>query len=69
MGNGLFPDEEEESCIHAAGLAMESPQRGEYGTGQDGEDDGGGVSFAWFLVPVLGAGLLLAFMGLSKTKV
>jgi hypothetical protein len=50
------------------GSRMRAKETGEYRVSAR-IGNGGGANFAWFLVPVLGVGLLLAFMGLSKKKV
>jgi hypothetical protein len=66
---GLSPNEEEEEVIYTS--VAEEPvglwDLGGHSVAQE-EEDSGGMSLAWLLVPLVGVGLFAGFLKLSQTK-
>lgn len=66
---GLSPNEEDETSLPV----MEGPaglyDLGGYSIDQEDEEEGGGMSLAWLLVPLVGVGLFAGFLHLSQAKV
>ncbi|MBU0964705.1 hypothetical protein KKC06_06725 [Patescibacteria group bacterium] len=67
---GLSQCEEEEQEVSYLELVKPAVavNPGNYIVGQE-EEDGGGMSFAWLLVPLVGAVLFAGFLKLASTKV
>lgn len=67
---GLSPNEEDEEVTYFP--PVEEPvglwDLSGYNVAQE-EEDGGGMSLAWLLVPLVGVGLFAGFLKLSQTKV